>query len=109
MTRTGVLVLVALMVSVIGVLDATRAGDTDLVVLLAAVGGLLLGALATETRHRSAVVLRPDLARWLHVRAAATGEPVDRLADRCVAACRAGLVDDTAPADGDTARADSRP
>ncbi|MCZ2812051.1 hypothetical protein O2W15_11460 [Modestobacter sp. VKM Ac-2979] len=98
MTRTGVLLLVALVVAGVGVVDAARAADTDLVVLLTAVLVLMAAALGTEARHRSAVVLRPDLAQWLRLRAGATGETVDRLADRCVAACRAGLVDDTSPA-----------
>ncbi|GAA4753854.1 hypothetical protein GCM10023328_41490 [Modestobacter marinus] len=100
MTRTGVLLVLALALSAVGVVDAVRAQDDDLAVLLAAVGLLVAAALGTETRRRSAVLLRPDLARWLELRAATTGEPVDRLADRCVAACRAGLVEDGAAADG---------
>ncbi|MGY2003698.1 hypothetical protein [Blastococcus sp. SYSU DS1024] len=76
----------------LALVDALRDADTDLALLLGAVAVVQLAALAACLRGRSAVALRPDLAAWLRRQTAATGEPLDRLADRCVAAYRAGLV-----------------
>ncbi|MGY1726328.1 hypothetical protein ACI79J_05105 [Geodermatophilus sp. SYSU D01062] len=92
MPLTVVLQLVALLGVAVAVVDALRGSDGDLLLLLGAVALVQLAALAARARGRSAVALRPDLAGWLHQQAAATGEPVERLADRCVAAYRAGLT-----------------
>jgi hypothetical protein len=96
--RTVVLLLVALVPGAVAFADVLRDGDTDLAILLGTVLVLLTLALASALRDRRAVVLRADLAGWLRRRSAATGEPVGRLADRCVAAYRASLT--TAPAEG---------
>ncbi|MCF6734328.1 hypothetical protein [Blastococcus sp. KM273129] len=92
MPRLLPLLLLALLGVLVGAVDAARGGDGDLVVLLAAVGVVLAAALVLVLRSRHRIALRPDLATWLRRRAAATGEPADRLADRCVAAYRAGLT-----------------
>lgn len=72
----------------VALVDALR--DTELALLLGAVALVQVAALLSSVRGRSAVALRPDLtgwlAGWLHRQSAATGEPVERLADRCVAA-----------------------
>ena len=90
--RTPVLLLVALLVAAVGLVDVVRSGGSDLAVLFAALLVLLAAALVTALRGRRSVELRPDLATWLREQSAATGEPVERLADRCVAAYRAGLT-----------------
>ena len=94
MLRTAALLLLALLVSGVGLVDAWRGGDSDLTTLLAVLVVLNGAALAGLRSARRGPALRPDLTAWLHQQAGATGEPVDRLADRCVAAYRAGLVDD---------------
>jgi hypothetical protein len=94
---TTILLAVSLLGVGVALVDAGRAGDTDLVLLLTAVAAALLAALWSGARGRRAVALRPDLHAWLRAQAGATGEPVERLADRCVAAYRAGLT--TGPAD----------
>jgi hypothetical protein len=92
--RTAVLLVIALVVTAVGLVDVVRDGNSDLTLLF--IGLLLLQAAALVTAalgHRG-VRLRPDLTAWLTRQAAATGEPIERLADRCVAAYRAGLTDD---------------
>jgi hypothetical protein len=86
--------LTALVISGAGLVDGLRDQHNDAVVVLAALIALQGIALLWLGRGRRGVALRPDLAEWLHKQADATGEPVERLADRCVAAYRAGLVDD---------------
>ncbi|MGY1700243.1 hypothetical protein [Geodermatophilus sp. SYSU D00766] len=92
MPWTVVLQTVALLGVAVALVDALRGADTDLALLLAAVVLLQLTALGARARGRSTVALRPDLAGWLHQQSASTGEPVERLADRCVAAYRAELT-----------------
>ncbi|MGY1753361.1 hypothetical protein [Blastococcus sp. SYSU D01042] len=84
--------VVALIGVAVALVDALRDSDGDLALLMAAVAAVQLAALAAGLRGRSAVALRRDLATWLRRQSTATGEPLDRLADRCVAAYRAGLV-----------------
>ena len=91
-SRTAVLLLVALVPAGVALVDVLRNGETDLVVVLAALLVLLAAALVTALRDRNAVELRPDLAGWLRGQSAATGESVERLADRSVAAYRAALT-----------------
>ncbi|MGY1616188.1 hypothetical protein ACI797_05530 [Geodermatophilus sp. SYSU D00691] len=92
MRRIPLLQAAALVGVVVALVDTIRDSDPDLGLLLGAVLVLQLGALLAGARGRSAVALRPDLTAWLHRQAGATGEPVERLADRCVAAYRAGLT-----------------
>src|SRR5687768_9724655 len=90
--RTPVLLVVCLVLVGVGLVDALRTGQGDLVLVLSVSLVLLVAALASVVQLRRAVPLRPDLAGWLREQSAATGEPVERLADRCVAAYRAGLT-----------------
>jgi len=87
-----VLVAASALSTAVALVDALQDGNGDLVVLLTGVLVLLVAAGAAVLRARSAVPLRPDLSTWLRRQAGATGEPVGRLADRCVAAYRAGLI-----------------
>ena len=94
MLSTAVLLVIALIATAVGLVDVVRDGDDDLATVF--IGLLLVQAvaLATAIRGHRGVRLRPDLTTWLTRQATATGEPVERLADRCVAAYRAGLTDD---------------
>lgn len=92
MSRTAVLLALTLVPAVVALVDVVRDGDTDLAVVLVALVVLLGAALGSALRDRRAVELRPDLVDWLRLQSAATGEPVERLADRCVAAYRAELT-----------------
>jgi hypothetical protein len=92
--RTAVLLVIALLVTAVGLVDVVRDEDSDLTLLFTGLVLLQAAALATALLGHRGVRLRPDLTAWLTRQAIATGEPVERLADRCVAAYRAGLTDD---------------
>jgi hypothetical protein len=95
-----VLVAVSALATAVALVDVLQDGNGDLVVLLTVVLVLLVAAGTAVLRARSAVPLRPDLSTWLRRQAAATGEPVGRLADRCVAAYRAGLTGESSAGTG---------
>lgn len=81
----------AVLVSVVGAVDATIGESYDLAVVFGLGAILQLGLLLRLQAHRPAVPLRADLVAWLRDRAAVEGEPMGVVADRCVAACRADL------------------
>lgn len=81
----------AVVVSGVGAVDAAIGRSMDLVVVFALGAFLQLALLVRLQARRPAVPLRADLVAWLRQRAAAQGEPVGAVADRCVAACRADL------------------
>ena len=87
--RTALAMLVV--VTAVGAADAAigRVWDHFAVFGLATAVAFLL--LLTVLGRRPSVPLRADLVAWLRDRAAATGEPLESLADRCVAAARADL------------------
>jgi hypothetical protein len=74
-----------------GALDAARGGDFDLVVVFGVVVGLQVVLLWRVATGRLPVAVRADLVAWLRDRHALTGEPLERIADRCVADYRATL------------------
>ena len=80
-----------LVIIVVGALDAAAGGVWDhfVVFVLAALVQALL--LLTLEGRRPAVPLRSDLVGWLRERAATTGEPMELIADRCIADARADL------------------
>ncbi len=88
------LVVVTVIVAAVGLVDAIVSDEAD----FAAVFGvmvLLLGALLLRTQtSRVRVTLRSDLVAWLRRRSAASGEPMEAIADRAVAAYRAQFVSD---------------
>jgi membrane protein implicated in regulation of membrane protease activity len=90
-TTTKVLLLLVLVTGAIGVLDAAIGRSWDLVVLFAVVVVVTVVLLARTSDRRPAMPLRGDLVRWLRARAQITGEPVERIADRGIAAYRASL------------------
>ena len=79
---------IAAVVSAVGAVDAAVGGQADLVAVFLLTGTLQAALLVRLQADRPAVPLRGDLVRWLQDRAAAEGEPVGAVADRCVAACR---------------------
>jgi hypothetical protein len=81
----------AVLVSLVGAVDATIADAYDLAVVFGLGAILQLALLLRLQARRPAVPLRADLVAWLCDRAAVEGEPIGAIADRCVAACRADL------------------
>jgi hypothetical protein len=77
---------------VAGQLDAVSAGIWDLAAVLALIAVLIVAVGLGHRTDRRGVTVRPDLAVWIHRHAAATGEPVDRVVDRAVAAYLTGLT-----------------
>jgi hypothetical protein len=87
------LVAVLMGIGVVGGLDAARSGAWDLVAIFGAIVVGLAVLLARTSRHRPLVPMRADLVRWMARRAAVGGETTSAVADRAVAAYRAGLTD----------------
>ena len=84
--------VLAVVVAVIGVMDAAIGANPDLVVLFAALVVLSLIAIVRTRSDRNRVSVRSDVAAWLAATATAEGETVADLADRALSAYRAGLV-----------------
>ena len=96
--RNRVVGVVSAVAIAVALVDVIIAGTWDTAVVLGF--ALLLQLLLIASLHapRPTVSLRGDLYRWLDERASATGEPVERITDRCVAAYRANLTaDDDGP------------
>jgi hypothetical protein len=89
--RNLLLLGMAMLAVAVGLLDALAAGIWDLAVVLTIIGVVLAVVIAGLRADRRSITIRPDLAAWIRQQAAATGEPVDRLADRAVAAYLTGL------------------
>lgn len=87
---TTYLLVVMVIVSAIGTVDAGISGEWDLFALFASLGVLLAVLLGSTRGHRPAVPLRADLVGWLRARAEVTGESLEVLADRAVACYRQG-------------------
>lgn len=104
------LVVVAAIVAAVGVVDAIVSGEDDFAVVFGAIL-LLLFVLLLQTRSgRVRITLRSDLVRWLRRRSAASGESMEVIADRAVAAYRAQFVRDVdLPVNDARARENRRP
>ncbi len=82
------------LVALVGLLDAIAGGVWDLATTFALVLALVaVQATTTLSRHRP-VPVRADLVRWLTERALAGEETVGAVADRAIAAYRAGFAGD---------------
>lgn len=96
-TRT---VLAAMAIAAaVGAADAAVGGQWDAFALFAAIG---VGAVVLMVRTwvgRPLVAVRADLVRWMATEAATADEPTGQVADRAIAAWRAGLTagDDQSP------------
>jgi len=88
---TAALVLLAGLITAIGVLDSAVGGEWDLFVVFALALAPLSVLAWRLQRRRPVVPLRADLVAWLRERSALTGEPLEVIADRCIAASRADL------------------
>jgi hypothetical protein len=86
-----VIVVATTAVAVIGAVDAIRGRNGDLVVVFLVVAALQALLLVRLQFGRRPIPLRPDLVAWLDERASITGEPPERIADRCISEYRAGL------------------
>ena len=86
------LLVAAMALCLIGAIDSALDRSWDQVVLFLAASLCIAAALAVRHPHRRALTLRADLAHWLRSRSELTGEPVETLADRAVAAHRASLT-----------------
>lgn len=76
----------------VALVDVVVAGTWDTAVVLGFALLLQLLLIVSLYAPRPTVSLRGDLYRWLDERAGATGEPIERITDRCVAAYRANLT-----------------
>ena len=94
---TAVALGVALVVAAVGGVDAARAQRWDTATVFCLLALVLLGLLARVRGRRPPVPVRGDLVRWLRERSAVTGEPVELLADRALAAYREQYGDAPAP------------
>jgi hypothetical protein len=97
--RSAFVLVLAILATGAGLLDAVAGQAWDLVAVFALLAALQLIVLTGLHTERRLIRLRPDLADWLRQQADATGEPVEVLADRCVAAYRAGLVGEVVAGD----------
>ncbi len=95
--RNRVVLLLVLVVATVGLIASAVNGTWDLTVVFGLTMALQVVILASVQWRRQSVALRRDLVEWLEDRAASSGEPVEAVADRCVAAYRASLV---GPSDG---------
>jgi Flp pilus assembly protein TadB len=84
--RDRLLLGLTLLTVAAGLLDAVAAAVWDLAVVLAIIAVLVVSVVLGRRTDRRTVTVRPDLGAWIHRHAAATGEPVDRVVDRAVAA-----------------------
>jgi hypothetical protein len=75
----------------IGGLDAVASQAWDLAVLFLVLTAVHVALAIRFHLRRPPIPLRADLVGWLRERAVATGEPIEVLADRCVATYRAEL------------------
>lgn len=94
---TWVIVTVGLIVATVGAVDALASEEWDLLAVFLLTIALQLTLWLRFRANRTAVTLRPDLARWLESHSRKTGEPIDDLLDRAVAWYENGLFVDEAP------------
>lgn len=90
--RNRVLGALVAVIVIVALVDSVLSRNWDLVIVLAVALAVQLALIVSLHAPRPAVPLRGDLFRWLDERSAATGEPVEHIADRCIAAYRAGLT-----------------
>lgn len=87
---------IAIVVTGVGALDAYVGRKWDLVAVFVFLGLLLMMLWLRQRAHRVPVDLRSDLARFLEHQSQRTGEPMEDVVDRAVAAYRQGLFPDSA-------------
>jgi hypothetical protein len=80
----------------VGIVDTAIDRQWDVLAVLCVIGFLQLILLTQLHAHRPPVPIRADLVKWLRARAGMTDEDPGHLADRAVAAYRAGLTGELA-------------
>lgn len=80
-----------LVITLVGAGDAVVGEVWDHVAVFVLAAALQLLLFLELQGHRPAVPLRADLVAWLRHRASETGEPMELVADRCIATARADL------------------
>ena len=90
-TRQKGAMVMLLVITGVGALDAATGHVWDHLVVFVLAGIVQALLLLGLQAHRPAVPIRSDLVAWLRVRAATTGEPMERIADRCISSVRADL------------------
>lgn len=88
------LVVVTAIVAAVGLVDAIVSDESDFVAVFGAMLLLLAALLLRTQTSRVRITLRSDLVSWLRRRSASSGEPMEAIADRAVAAYRAQFVSD---------------
>jgi hypothetical protein len=101
-------IVVGLIVSAVGAIDAIRSGEFDLLAVLLALV-LVFAVLLASGCARTGWRVRADLARWVEHRAALTGENTEQVTNRALAAYRSALEPppDLGPAPSSCRRNDS--
>lgn len=89
---TRMVLILVLVTCLTGVIDSAIGERWDAVALFTFAVALVTLLLIRYQGRRQALPLRSDLVAWLRQRAASTGEEPEVLADRAVAAYRAGLT-----------------
>ena len=89
---TNLSLSLATVTAAVGAFDAFVGGEWDFFVIFSAIGLLLLVLWLRQRADRVPMTVRPDLARWLENRSQVSGEPVEDITDRALAAYRSGLV-----------------
>ena len=92
-TFTRLVQTVIVVVALVGLADALGREQADLAIVFAIVAVLASVLLVHSIVGRRDVAIRRDLVRWMADRASLEGEEVGAVADRAVAAMRAGFLD----------------
>jgi hypothetical protein len=93
---TRLLVFSAIVVSLVGAIDAGIGGEWDLFVLFVGILAITVALGSKLESRRPAIPVRRDLVAWLRDRSSISGEPLSTVADRAIAtyADRYGVVVD---------------
>lgn len=94
---TRLLVTVGIVLSGVGVVDASIDGDWDLLVLFALITLVQAAIWIRQGANRITVTVRPDLAHWIERQSHVTGEPHDDVLDRAIATYKSGMYADEQP------------
>ncbi len=92
--------VLALLIAVVGSLDALRGDHWDQFGMLVAIAALLVADLVLRHFASPSITLRPDLVSWLQDEAAHTDDTPELIADRAVATYRATITSDPPAAPG---------
>jgi len=95
---TRILLVVSLVITSVGIVDAAIGREWDLMVIFALTAAIQLVIWLRHGASRIATTIRPDLGHWLESRSEATGEPYEDVLDRAIATFKQGLyADDQRP------------